>query len=47
MQGSCMTTWSINVQDKAIKSLAKIDRKEASKIWHFLEVELPAMPTRV
>ena len=39
-----MTTWSINVQDKAIKSLAKIDRKEASKIWYFLEVELPAMP---
>lgn len=38
-----MTKWLIEVQDKAVKSLAKIDRKQATKIWHFLEVELPAM----
>ena len=38
-----MTNWLINVRDKAVKALAKIDRKEADKIWHFLEVELPAM----
>lgn len=39
-----MTNWLIEVQDKAVKSLAKIDHKKAEKIWHFLEVELPAMP---
>ncbi len=37
-----MTNWLIKVNDKAIRSLAKIDRKQAARIWHFLEVELPA-----
>jgi mRNA interferase RelE/StbE len=38
-----MMNWSVNVRDKAVKALAKIDRTDAAKIWHFLEVELPAM----
>ncbi len=38
-----MTNWLIKVRDKAVKSLANIDRKEAAKIWHFIEAELPAM----
>jgi mRNA interferase RelE/StbE len=39
-----MTNWSVKIKDKAVKALAKIDRKQADKIWQFLEVELPAMP---
>lgn len=38
-----MTNWLIEVNDKAVKSLARIDRKQATKIWHFLEAELPVM----
>jgi mRNA interferase RelE/StbE len=36
--------WSVKIKDKAVKSLAKIDRKQAARIWRFLEVELPEMP---
>lgn len=36
-------TWSVEIKEKAVKSLAKIDRKQAAKIWQFLEDELPAM----
>jgi mRNA-degrading endonuclease RelE of RelBE toxin-antitoxin system len=36
--------WSVKIKDKAVKALAKIDRKQADKIWQFLEVDLPAMP---
>ncbi|NOS87711.1 MAG: type II toxin-antitoxin system RelE/ParE family toxin [Methylococcaceae bacterium] len=31
------------MQDKAVRSLAKIDRIAAAKIWRFLELELPNM----
>ena len=44
MQRSYTMNWLVKVKDKAVKSLAKIDRKQAAKIWCFLEVELPAMP---
>ena len=43
MQDSYMTNWQVKINDKAVKSLAKIDRNKAAKIWHFLEIELPAM----
>lgn len=38
-----MPHWLINLEEKAVKALAKINRKDADKIWHFLEVDLPAM----
>ena len=35
--------WSVQIKEKAVKSLAKINRKDAETIWHFLENELPTM----
>lgn len=35
--------WSVQIKEKAVKSLAKIHRKDAETIWHFLETELPTM----
>ena len=43
MQDGYMTNWQVKVNDKAVKSLAKIDRNKAAKIWYFLEIELTAM----
>ena len=36
-------TWLIDVKANVVKSLAKIDRKQADRIWEFLEVELVNM----
>ncbi|MEN9597687.1 MAG: hypothetical protein RL236_2121 [Pseudomonadota bacterium] len=35
--------WSVQIKEKAVKSLAKINRKDAEAIWYFLESELPTM----
>jgi mRNA-degrading endonuclease RelE of RelBE toxin-antitoxin system len=32
--------WSVDIKASVVKSLAKIDRKQADRIWEFLEVEL-------
>ncbi|MDO9215572.1 MAG: type II toxin-antitoxin system RelE/ParE family toxin [Methylococcales bacterium] len=36
-------TWTIDMTDKALKSLAKLDRSQIAKIKQFLDVDLPIM----
>jgi mRNA-degrading endonuclease RelE of RelBE toxin-antitoxin system len=36
-------TWTIDITDKALKSLAKLDHKQILKIKQFLDVDLPVM----
>lgn len=35
--------WQINVSSKAVKALAKINKKDREKIWHFIKQKLPTL----
>jgi mRNA interferase RelE/StbE len=35
--------WQINVSSKAVKALAKINKKDREKIWYFIKQKLPTL----